>query len=108
MNKYIYLPINTAFMVKQHREDLGLSQEKFAKIYGLKRQTLSAIETGARNMVTKPTLKRVNKIIDDFVAVEEQRISSIPVPPEDTPVRPKSFWVKLKEWVKEFWYGFQN
>lgn len=44
------LNLNAAVMVREMREDLGMTQEEFAKYVGKPQSTISRIESGAMNV----------------------------------------------------------
>lgn len=46
-------------MIKQFREEMGISQAKLAEISGVPQQTISALESGAREGTTADTLYRL-------------------------------------------------
>ncbi len=55
---------NISKIVKKHRENKGLSQEKLARLANVSNNTIVNIEAGKQNNPTIETLKRIAKALD--------------------------------------------
>ena len=56
------IQVNLGIAIKELRNDLGLSQEKFALSIGMDRTYLASVEAGKRNL----SLANIVKIADGF------------------------------------------
>jgi len=55
---------NISKIIKKHRENKGLSQEKLARLANVSNNTIVNIEAGKQNNPTIKTLKRIAKALD--------------------------------------------